>query len=89
MLCRPDKVGPDYDNVIYPSMDGVALERWFIPATSDKLIISNHFLPGNPYGYPGHLPEFGGLGGFEVSFLPEYCTTPATTSSPTTSATTA
>jgi hypothetical protein len=47
-------VGPDYDNVIYPSMDGVALERWFIPATSDKLIISNHFLPGNPYGYVCH-----------------------------------
>jgi lactoylglutathione lyase len=29
-------------------------------------------LPGNRYGYPGHLPEFGGLGGFEVNFLPEY-----------------
>jgi pimeloyl-ACP methyl ester carboxylesterase len=26
----------------------------------------------NRYGYPGHLPEFGGLGGFEVNFLPEY-----------------
>jgi uncharacterized protein len=36
------------------------------------LIIHNHFLPGNRYGYPGHLPEFGGLGGFEVNFLPEY-----------------
>jgi uncharacterized protein len=29
-------------------------------------------LPGNRYGYPGHLPEFGGLGGFEVNFVPEY-----------------
>src|SRR3984885_14878173 len=51
---------------------GVPLEGWFIPADSDRLIIHNHFLPGNRYGYPGHLPEFGGLGGFEVNFLPEY-----------------
>lgn len=29
-------------------------------------------MPGNRYGYPGHLPEFGALGGFEVNFLPEY-----------------
>lgn len=56
----------------FPSMDGVPLEGWFIPGDSDKLIIRNHFLPGNRYGYPGHLPEFGGLGGFEVNFLPEY-----------------
>ncbi|HKR51756.1 MAG TPA: hypothetical protein VJT72_19660 [Pseudonocardiaceae bacterium] len=72
VLRRPDEVGLDYEDVTFPSMDGVALEGWFIPAGSDKLIIHNHFLPGNRYGYPGHLPEFGGLGGFEVSFLPEY-----------------
>ena len=53
-------------------MDGAPLEGWFIPADSDRLIIHNHFLPGNGYGYPGHLPEFGGLGGFEVNFLHEY-----------------
>ena len=29
-------------------------------------------MPGNRYGYPGHLPEFGGLGGFEVNLLAEY-----------------
>lgn len=72
VLRRPDEVGLDYEDVTFPSMDGVPLEGWFIPADSDKLIIHNHFLPGNRYGYPGHLPEFGGLGGFEVSFLPEY-----------------
>lgn len=38
------------------------LKRWFIPADSDRLIIHNHFLPGNRHGYPGHLPGFGGLG---------------------------
>lgn len=72
VLRRPDEVRLEYENVTFPSMDGVPLEGWFIPADSDKLIIHNHFLPGNRYGYPGHLPEFGGLGGFEVSFLPEY-----------------
>ena len=71
VLRRPDEVGLDYEDVFFPSMDGVPLEGWFIPADSDRLVIHNHFLPGNRYGYPGHLPEFGGLGGFEVSFLPE------------------
>jgi hypothetical protein len=72
VLRRPDEVGLDYEDVTFPSMDGVPLEGWSIPADSDRLVIHNHFLPGNRYGYPGHLPEFGGLGGFEVSFLPEY-----------------
>jgi len=72
VLRRPDEVGLDYEDVVFPSLDGVPLEGWFIPADSDRLIIHNHFLPGNRYGYPGHLPEFGGLGGFEVNFLPEY-----------------
>lgn len=72
VLRRPDEVDLAYENVVFPSMDGVPLEGWFIPADSDKLVIHNHFLPGNRYGYPGHLPEFGGLGGFEVNFLPEY-----------------
>jgi hypothetical protein len=72
VLRRPDEVGLEYEDVYFPSIDGVPLEGWFIPADSDRLIIHNHFLPGNRYGYPGHLPEFGGLGGFEVSFLPEY-----------------
>lgn len=72
VLRRPDEAGLDYEDVTFPSMDGVPLEGWFIPADSDRLVIHNHFLPGNRYGYPGHLPEFGGLGGFEVNFLPEY-----------------
>ncbi len=72
VLRRPDEVGLEYEEVTFPSLDGVPLEGWFIPADSDRLVIHNHFLPGNRYGYPGHLPEFGGLGGFEVNFLPEY-----------------
>ena len=69
---RPDEVGLDYEDVFFPSMDGVPLEGWLIPADSDKLVIHNHFSPGNRYGYPGHLPEFGAAGGFEVNVLPVY-----------------
>ena len=57
VLRRPDEVGLDYEDVFFPSMDGVPLEGWFIPADSDKLIIHNHFLPGNRYGYQGICPS--------------------------------
>lgn len=72
LLHRPGEVGLPYEDVFFPSMDGVPLDGWFIPADSDRLIIHNHFLPGNRCGYPGQLPRFSGLGGFEVNFLPEY-----------------
>jgi hypothetical protein len=63
---RPDEVGLQYEDVFFPSMDGVALEGGFIPADSDRLIIHNHFLPGNRYGYAGHLEGLRDFGGFEV-----------------------
>ncbi|EUA06525.1 hypothetical protein I546_5467 [Mycobacterium kansasii 732] len=37
VLRRPDEVGLDYQDVFFPSMDGVSLEGWFIPAESDRL----------------------------------------------------
>lgn len=72
VLRRPSEAGLPYENVTFPSMDGVPLEGWLIPANSNRLVIHNHFLPGNRYGYPGHLPDFDGLGGFEVNSLTEY-----------------
>jgi pimeloyl-ACP methyl ester carboxylesterase len=37
-----------------------------------KLLIINHPMTCNRYGFPGHLPEYKGyFGGFEVNFLPE------------------
>lgn len=69
---RPDEVGLNYEDVYFPSLDGVNLEGWFIPADSERLIIHNHFLPGNRYGYAGHLEGLGDFGGFEVNFLPAY-----------------
>jgi hypothetical protein len=60
------------EDVFFPSLDGVPLEAWFIPADSDKLLIINHPMTCNRYGFPGHLPPWNTMvGGFEVNFLPE------------------
>lgn len=42
------------------------------PADSDRLVICNHPMPCNRYGYPGHLPQWKDFGGLEVNFLPQY-----------------
>jgi uncharacterized protein len=72
ILRRPDEYGMAYEDVFFPSMDGVPLEGWFMPADSDRLVICNHPMPCNRYGYPGHLPQWKDFGGFEVNFLPQY-----------------
>ena len=72
VLKRPSDVGMDYEDVFFPSMDGTPLEAWFIPADSDRLLIVNHPMTCNRYGFPGHLePRNTMFGGFEVDFLPE------------------
>jgi hypothetical protein len=57
-----------YEDVFFPSLDGVELEGWFIPADSSRLVICNHFMPGNRYGYPGHLEPWTGFGGAGAPF---------------------
>ena len=72
VMRKPSDYGMDFDECWFPSMDGVPLEAWFIPADSDKLLIINHPMTCNRYGFPGHLPEYKQyFGGFEVNFLPE------------------
>ena len=46
VLRRPGEVGLDFEEVTFPSMDGVALEGWFIPAGYNILCydIRNHGL---------------------------------------------
>jgi pimeloyl-ACP methyl ester carboxylesterase len=72
ILRRPDEYGMEYEDVFFPSLDGTVLEGWFIPANSNKLVICNHFSPGNRYGYAGHIDPWKTSGGFEVNFLPKY-----------------
>ena len=72
ILRWPNEYGLAYEDVFFPALDGVTLEGWFIPADSDRLLICNHPMPCNRYGYPGHLEPWTGFGGFEVNFLPEY-----------------
>jgi hypothetical protein len=55
ILRTPDEYGLEYKNLSFPSMDGVPLEAWFMPAESDKLVIANHPLWFNRYGFPAHL----------------------------------
>ena len=72
VLKRPSDIGLDYEDVFFPSLDGIPLEAWFIPADSDKLLIVNHPMTCNRYGFRGHQPPWNTMfGGFEVNFLPE------------------
>lgn len=72
VLRRPSDIGLDYEEAFFPSLDGIPLEAWFIPADSKKLLIVNHPMTCNRYGFPGHLPPWNTMfGGFEVNFLPE------------------
>ncbi|KAF4943760.1 hypothetical protein FGADI_13182 [Fusarium gaditjirri] len=73
ILRRPDQYSMKYEDIFFPSLDGTILQGWFIPVeNSQKLIIANHPMTCNRYGYPGHLEGYGGFGGFEVNFLPDY-----------------
>ena len=72
VLRWPSEYGMDYEEIFFPALDGVTIEGWFIPAASDRLLIFNHPMPCNRYGYPGHLEPWTNFGGFEVNFLPEY-----------------
>lgn len=66
VLRTPKEYGLEYEDVWFPSLDGVVLEGWFIPCKgSKKLIIANHPLPCNRYGFPGHLEQYNQFGGFE------------------------
>lgn len=78
LLHWPDEEGLEYENVFFPSEDGVPLEGWYIPKRgSDKIIIANHPRWFNRAGLPSHLEpwkSFGGATGndFEVNFVPDY-----------------
>lgn len=74
----PGEAGLAWEDVSFPSEDGVPLEGWFIPRPgSDKIVIANHPRWFNRAGLPSHLEpwsRFGGATGndFEVNFVPDY-----------------
>ena len=65
ILRTPKDKGLAFEEVTIETIDGVKFDAWFIPADSDKVIICNHFSPGNRYGYAGHLEKFNTSGGFD------------------------
>lgn len=78
LLHWPDEAGLEFENVFFPSEDGVPLEGWFIPRPgSDRVVVCNHPRWFNRAGLPSHLEpwkSFGGAAGndFEVDFVPDY-----------------
>lgn len=78
ILKTPWDYGLTFEDVTFPSLDGVGLEGWFIPCDgSDRLVIANHPLYFNRYGFPSHLDpwkQLFAIGGntFEVDFVPDY-----------------
>ncbi|MFS0723644.1 alpha/beta hydrolase [Paenibacillus sp. 1P07SE] len=78
ILHTPAEYDLDFEEVTFPSLDGVPLEGWFIPApSSNKLIIANHPLWFSRSGLPSHLEPWktiGAAGGndFEVNLVPDY-----------------
>ncbi|MGW2338083.1 alpha/beta hydrolase family protein [Streptomyces sp. NPDC001685] len=78
ILKTPADYGLAYEDVTFPSLDGVPLEAWYIPREgSTKLVIANHPLWFNRYGFPAHLEPWKSIGAlagndFEVDFVPDY-----------------
>jgi pimeloyl-ACP methyl ester carboxylesterase len=78
ILKTPAEAGLDFEDITFPSEDGVPLEAWFIPKPrSNKLLIINHPRGFSRYGMPSHLEPwksaFAASGNdFEVDFIPDY-----------------
>ncbi|MCG0289116.1 alpha/beta hydrolase [Streptomyces sp. PSAA01] len=60
----PSERGLEYEDVTFPSADGVPLEGWFIPAPgSDRLVIVNHPMYFARSGLPSHLEPWKSIWG--------------------------
>lgn len=68
----PADCGLEFEDVTFQTSDGVEISAWYMPGTSNHVILSNHFSPGNKYGFAGHMEGLDFAGGFEVNFLPRY-----------------
>ena len=71
ILKAPADYGMEYEDISFETADGVTISGWFIPADSNRVVISNHFSPANRYGFAGHLE------GLDFAFADLYFTGPA------------
>ncbi|MEM8508805.1 MAG: hypothetical protein AAF717_13295 [Bacteroidota bacterium] len=78
ILHKPSEEGLAYEEVTFPSMDGTALEGWWMPCPgSERTIIANHPMGFTRSGLPSHLEPWKSVWGpsgndFEVNFIPDY-----------------
>lgn len=72
IIRTPSDYDLKYEEVFFQSIDGVPLEAWYIPTNSDKLIIFNHPMTFNRYGFPGHLEPWKSFSDVEVNFIKIY-----------------
>lgn len=73
LLETPADYDMAYEDLNFPSMDGINLGAWYIPANnSDKLIICNHPMTFNRTGFPGHLEPWNNFSDVRVNFLKVY-----------------
>ncbi len=78
VLHWPSEHDLEYEDVTFPSLDGVPIEAWFIRAPeSKKLIIANHPLGFSRSGIPANVEPWHAAwapsgNGFEVDLVPDY-----------------
>jgi len=77
VLRTPADEGLEYQDLTYPSADGVPLEAWFIPRDgSGQLIVAMHAFGFSRYGFPAHIEPwksaFGPGNDTEIDFIPDY-----------------
>ena len=72
---KPDEYGiTDYDDISFPSADGVTLKGWLMRSPgSNLLIIANHPMPMSRSGFTGHLGEpWSAVDDIEIDFVKAY-----------------
>lgn len=78
VLRRPDERGLAYEDVTFPSHDGVPLEGWIVPAPQPRgVVIANHPMGFTRSGLPAHLEPWRSLwassgNDIDVDLLPDY-----------------
>lgn len=78
IMHSPADHGLAYEDVSFPSQDGVPLEGWFIPAAgSTRLVIANHPMGFSRAGMPTHLEPWRSAwrptgNDLEVNFVTDY-----------------